>query len=109
MIPLMVCKTGGVNAWIVAIAGCLLAIASGAVIGRWKRLVGLIRPVVVAAIVGSILPTLLLLGWFPFDSDWLNDCGYTPDPNIEVIYATMAFPMLTILSCWLVGKKRIQP
>lgn len=109
MNPLMVCGTGSPSAWLIAFGILLLGALIGALLGLALRYKTIARMLGVSFLAGLILPGLLIADWFPFDGTWRHDCGYTPDPNIEVVYATLVFPIVTVVFCWLVGKWGRQP
>ena len=48
----------------------------------------------ICCLVGLLLPTAALLGIWPFDPSWKDDCGATPDPAILTTGAAMMSPLL---------------
>lgn len=108
MIPLTVCGTGSLAAWLTALGICSLGAAVGAIVGTRYRHRGLVQVLGLALFMGLVLPGLLSAGWFPFDPAWRYDCGATPDPNIEVYFATLTFPVLTVVFCLLFARRRRQ-
>lgn len=106
MIPLVVCGTGSASAWLMALSICLVAVLAGWAIGTRHGRGRLARRLGFALVAGLMLPGLLIAGWFPFDPAWRYDCGATPDPNLEVYYAVLAFPIVIVAICWLSAKRR---
>ena len=78
--------------------GLLLAKFTVRVTPLWRR--------VVTVVLACSLPLSMLLGVWPFDPRWNYDCGFTPDPNLRVQLATVAFPLVTIAFAWLARRFR---
>jgi hypothetical protein len=102
MIPLTVCGTGSSQAWLAAGLIVLLAIGVGSFAAWQTRLQFRYAVLVVASL---LVPVAMVEGWWPFDPSWRYDCGATPDPNIEVYFATLAYPVIAIVTFLLIRRK----
>jgi ABC-type branched-subunit amino acid transport system permease subunit len=94
---LAVCE---VNQW-QHIAGAaviiVLAVLVGMVVALRGGRLGGAASVVATLLLSGILPLALIKGFWPFH-DENPFCGFTPDPNVWVIYATLLSLLWSVLA-----------
>ncbi|MEQ1540445.1 MAG: hypothetical protein ABL928_16085 [Sphingorhabdus sp.] len=96
MIPITVCGTDQPEFFMQAAIIVMISFAWGIIIGRLLRRRHWATSVVAAAVVSIALPCAAIYGIWPFDGKWRSDCGATPDPNIWVLYALLAWPIIVM-------------
>lgn len=105
MIPLTVCVAGSTENWLQGAVLCLAAL-----IGAWaNQALGFrrLRTVRVATL-AILVPLLFTFGQFQFHFDpaWRWGCGFSPDPNIQVYFAVMVWPIFVLLTSWQASRYR---
>ena len=107
MIPLILCSSSAA-VWddAVAVSIVLAAIVAGAAASWWRPTRRVAIGALVLFLIGCALPGAAFLGWWPFDPRWPHDCGATPDPNVAVAAAALAFPFILAASFALVRMLR---
>ena len=109
MLPLVLCRAYSQQDLIDASAVAGLAAVFGWLTARQAKLLW----IWISCLVGLLLPTAALLGFWPFDPSWKDDCGATPDPAMLTMGAAMAFPLLLgaayLASRWLNQPRRRKP
>jgi hypothetical protein len=110
MIPLTVCQ---IEAWPNILTGVFivtLAGITGLLLPRFFQNNGALVRRAAPIVIGCSLPALLFLGVWPFNPSWRYDCGATPDPNVIVLFASLAFPiifgLIYLLSHWALARTK---
>ena len=90
MIPLVVCRAYSSQdlLWALVIVGAVVilgAVAARSAKPAWIWVIG---------VVGILLPSSALFGFWPFDPKWVQDCGATPDPSLLTMGAALLSPLL---------------
>jgi hypothetical protein len=90
MIPTVICRAYSlqdqVDALAIVVAACLVGWAGARLPGKvwaWGCL-----------LLAIFTPVAPWFGVWPFDARWKDNCGFTPDPSILTLGATMLFPLL---------------
>ena len=96
MFSLAVCQ---VNQW-QHVASAAVVVAVAVLVGitiapRGERL-GTPASIILAILLSGMMPLALLMGFWPFNAHDPT-CGYTPNPNEWVIFATVLAPLWCLL------------